>query len=66
MDTTANPSPLASWLALLDPKAHGFPSDPRLRLPILAWIKRDPSPEAQAEAIEVMGWPDLVTTGSKA
>jgi len=33
--------------ATMDPSAHGWPEDPLLRIPILAWVLRDPSPFAQ-------------------
>lgn len=80
MNAHPNPAQPAFLLALLDPEAHGFPTDPRLRLPFLAWTRRDPSPEAQAlargiwssfpgafqsEVRELMGWPELDMETSK-
>ena len=38
---------------LVHPAAYGFPTDPRLRIPAVAWISRDPSPEAQRLAQEI-------------
>jgi hypothetical protein len=39
--------------ALISPRACGFPTDPRLKIPAVVWISRDPSPEAQRLAQEI-------------
>jgi hypothetical protein len=45
--------------ALVHPATHGFPTDPRLKIPAVAWISRDPSPEAQLLAREI--WETIPT-----
>jgi hypothetical protein len=39
--------------ALVNPGMRGFPTDPRLRIPAVAWISRDPHPEAQDLARQI-------------
>ena len=39
--------------ALVSPEEHGFPIDPHLKIPAIAWISKDPSPEAQALVHEI-------------
>lgn len=43
--------------ALFAPVREGFPEDPRLRFPILAWVVRDSSCEAQRYARRI--WASL-------
>ena len=39
--------------ALKDPVQFGWPLNPYLRIPAFAWIRLDPSPEAQRLAQEI-------------
>jgi hypothetical protein len=54
--------PLPLYLeALKTPSALGWPENPYLRLPILAWISLDPSDEAQRLVCEIWdGLPEEV------